>query len=120
MQKWMAVVSLLTANLAMAGQVPGDVNFGLDASPNNHAYQFRLIVNGVATTFPTACEAPATGFSQALTNGAIGAGSARLTVQAFDCASGGSWQTLNGYFDYDSHYWYNLSVNMNTNSFHLS
>lgn len=102
-----------------AGSVPGDVNFGLDASPDNHAYKFRLIVNGSATTFPTGCVAPNTGMAQALSYGAIGVGNAKLTVQASDCTSiQDKWVTLNGYLDYNSNYWYNLFVNMNANSFH--
>ena len=56
---------------SLAGQVPGDVNFGLDVSPENHAYKFRLIVDGTAITFPTGCVAPNTGLAQALTYGAI-------------------------------------------------
>ncbi|MDP3559474.1 MAG: hypothetical protein Q8R79_03880 [Legionellaceae bacterium] len=106
-------------SIVFAGNTPGDVNFGLDASPDNHAYKFRLVVNGGPTTFPTACVAPNTGIAQALSQGAIGARNARLTVQASDCMqSQDTWTTLNGYLDYDSSYWYNLYVNMDTNSFH--
>ena len=115
------LVFILTglSTLLFAGSVPGDVNFGLDASPDNHAYKFRLIVNGGPTTFPTGCVAPSTGFAQALSNGAIGVASATLTVQASDCMQAqDSWVTLDGYLDYNSAYWYNLSVNMNTHSFH--
>ena len=114
-----AVAIALVSASSWAGSVPGDVNFGLDASPNNHAYKFRLVVNGGAVTFPTGCVAPDTGLAQALSSGAIGQSSARLTVQASDCAqSQESWVTLSGYLDYSSAYWYNLYVNMTTNSFH--
>lgn len=105
---------------SLAGQVSGDVNFGLDASPDNHAYKFRLIIDGTAITFPTGCVAPKTGFAQALTYGAIGQPQARLTIQAADCAqSQDRWVTLNGYLDYNSLYWYDVSVNMLENSFHF-
>lgn len=78
-----------------------------------------MVVNGGAVTFPTGCEAPATGLAQALSNGAIGVASGQLTVQAADCASTpDTWITLSGYLNYDSRYWYNLFVNMNTRSFH--
>ena len=43
-----AVAIALVSASSWAGSVPGDVNFGLDASPNNHAYKFRLVVNGGA------------------------------------------------------------------------
>lgn len=108
------------ANLSWAGQVPGDVNFGLDASPGNQAYKFRLIVNGTAITFPTGCVAPNTGLAQALTYGAIGQPQALITIQASDCAQAqDQWITLNGYFEYDSHYWFDIYVNMDDHSFHF-
>lgn len=107
------------ATISLAGQVPGDVNFGLDASPDNHAYKFRLIVNNAAITFPTGCESPNTGLAQALSYGAIGQSQARLTIQASDCAKAeDNWLTLNGYMDYNSGYWYDVFVNMVDNSFH--
>ena len=115
------ILSLLAAtSLSFAGQIPGDVNFGLDASPDNHAYKFRLIVNNSAITFPTACVAPNTGLAQALSYGAIGQSEARLTIQASDCTqSQDHWVTLSGYMDYNSAYWYDVYVNMNDDSFHF-
>jgi hypothetical protein len=103
----------------LAGQVPGDVNFGLEVSPNNHAYKFRLLVDGTAITFPTGCVAPNTGLAQALTYGAIGQPQARLTIQASDCTQAQErWITLNGYLDYSSIYWYDVYINMLDHSFH--
>lgn len=111
---------LCFTNISLAGQIPGDINFGLDASPNDHAYKFRLIVNNSAITFPTGCVAPNTGLAQALTYGAIGQSQARLTIQASDCSqSQDHWLTLNGYIDYNSAYWYDVLVNMDDNSFHF-
>lgn len=102
-----------------AGNVPGDINFGLDKSIDNHAYKFRLIVNGGAITFPTGCVAPDTGLAQALSYGAIGVTSARLVIQASDCAAAqDSWINLSGYLDYNSSYWYNVFVNMETRTFY--
>lgn len=115
-----AMILVSFATIGIAGQVPGDVNFGLDVSPNNHAYKFRLIVNDSAITFPTGCVSPATGLAQALTYGAIGQSNARLTIQASDCAQAqDNWITLNGYWDYNSNYWYDVYVNMVDNTFHL-
>lgn len=106
--------------LLQAGNIPGDVNFGLDKSIENHAYKFRLIVNGGAITFPTGCVAPDTGLAQALSYGAIGVTSARLVVQASDCATAqDSWITLSGYLDYNSSYWYHVFVNMETRTFYM-
>ena len=119
MRKILLLIMLLSSASIFAGSTPGDVNFGLDASPDNHAYKFRLIVNDSATTFPTGCVAPNTGLAQALSSGAIGVANAKLTVQASDCAlAQDSWITLYGYLDYNSMYWYNLFVDMNTKSFH--
>ena len=119
MKKTILFSLLLSSTTLFAGSTAGDVNFGLDSSPNNHAYKFRLIVNGGAATFPTGCVAPNTGLAQALSQGAIGVSTARLTVQASDCTNAqDNWIALNGYLNYDSQYWYNLFVNMNTNSFH--
>lgn len=116
----MLLVLVGFTSTGIAGQIPGDVNFGLDASPNNHAYKFRLIVNNTAITFPTGCVAPDTGLAQALTYGAIGQSYARLTIQASDCAQAqDEWVTLNGYWDYNSDYWYDVYINMVDNSFHL-
>ena len=103
---------------SFAGQLAGDVNFGLDASPNNHAYKFRLIVNSSAATFSTSCIAPNTGLAQTLSYGAIGQSQVRLTIQASDCAQATEhWITLNGYLDYNSAYWYDVNVNMDDESF---
>ena len=105
---------------SLAGQGPGDVNFGLDVSPENHAYKFRLIVDGTAITFPTGCVAPNTGLAQALTYGAIGQPQALITIQASDCTqSQDQWITINGYFEYSSHYWFDVYINMDDHSFHF-
>lgn len=122
MSRLMLTLYLLAGliNTSFAGQAPGDVNFGLDASSDNHAYKFRLIVNATAITFPTGCVSPSTGLAQALTYGAIGQPQARLTIQASDCTqSQDNWITLNGYLDYSSIYWYDVYVNMTDNSFHF-
>lgn len=122
MSRSILTLFLLTGlvSTSCAGQVPGDVNFGLDASANNHAYKFRLIVNATVITFPTGCIAPDTGLAQALTYGAMGQPQARLTIQASDCSQlQDNWVTLNGYLDYSSIYWYDVHVNMTDNSFHF-
>ncbi|MCX7114419.1 MAG: hypothetical protein NTW08_00665 [Gammaproteobacteria bacterium] len=117
----LALFSLLISNptLLFAGYMPGDVNFQVDSSPNNHAYKFRLIINGGPVTVATACVAPNTGLAQALSQAAIGVSKVKLTVQASDCMKVQScWWTLNGYLDYDSNNWYNLFVDMDEGSFH--
>lgn len=121
MPRFMIVFILASlATTSFAGQIAGDVNFGLDASPDNHAYKFRLIVNDSVITFPTGCVSPDTNLAQALTYGAIGQSDARLTIQASDCAQAqDEWITLNGYWDYNSDYWHDIYVNMLDNSFHL-
>lgn len=108
------------ANMSWSGQAPGDVNFGLDTSTDNHAYKFRLIVNGTTITFPTGCVASRTGSAQTLTYGALGQPQALITIQASDCTQGqDQWITLNGYFEYDSHYWFDIYINMDDHSFHF-
>ena len=122
MSRLMLLLFLVTGliSTSFAGQVPGDVNFGLDASSDKHAYKFRLIVNATTITFPTGCVSPSTGLAQALTYGAIGQPQARLTIQASDCTqSQDKWITLNGYLDYSSIYWYDVYVNMTDNTFHF-
>jgi hypothetical protein len=121
MLRFMSVVMLISlATASFADQMSGDVNFGLDASPDNHAYKFRLLVNDSSITFSTGCVSPDTGLAQALTYGAIGRPNGRLTIQASDCEQDkDKWITLNGYWDYESNYWYDVYVNMLDNSFHL-
>lgn len=119
MKKFISLLMFISIN-AFAGNVPGDINFGLDASPDNHAYKFRLIIDNSLITYTTSCVAPNTGFAQALSYGAIGESNVKLNIQASDCTKGqDAWVTLNGYFNYNNNYWYNVSINMNANSFHI-
>ena len=115
-----SLIGILFSTASAAGQIPGNINFSLDASPNHHTYKFRLIVNDTVITFPTGCVSPATGFAQALTYGAIGQPQAILTIQAADCTQKyDHWTTLNGYFEYNSQYWYDLYINMVDQSFYF-
>lgn len=107
------------ATVSLAGQVPGDVNFCLDTSPEHHAYKFRLIVDQTITS-PTGCMQPNTGLAQALTYGAIGQPQAMVTIQASNCTqSRDEWVTLNGYFEYTSFYWFDVYINLENLSFHV-
>ncbi len=94
----------------------GDVNFGLDSSPSNHAVAFRLVLENGAETFETACISPGTGFPHALTNGAIGRPTGKLQVQARDC-TGNQWVALGGKFDYDNRYYYYIAGNLSNRTY---
>jgi hypothetical protein len=114
------VMLLLLSHNLFADALPGDVNFSLDPSTDNHAYKFRLIVDDTAITFPTSCITPKDGLAQALAYGAIGRSTAKLTLQASDCANAQDhWFSLNGVLDYDSNYWYDVYINMSERSFHM-
>lgn len=111
----LAVGLVASAGAAMAGQVPGDVNFGTSASPANHAFRYRLEVGPAKLlTAQTACVSPNTGFAQVLSYGAIGQTGVDVTIQAQDCAAVSSpWKTLNG-FSYDKSNYYNIACDLNS------
>ena len=112
------ILLLSLTNLSFGGEQEGHVNFHLEASPDDHAHKFRLIIGG-NITFPTGCIAPKTKQVDTLTYGAIGQPQGRMTIQAYDCVNGNEWVTINNYFDYNSQYWFDVFIDMNERSSHL-
>jgi len=100
-------------------KTPGDVMFGLDVSPNNHAYRFRLVRADGAVTNQTSCIAPNTGINQTLSYDAIRQSPTTLSVEANDCVTdNGTWIKLKENFSYDQQFYYNVVANMNNNTWH--
>jgi hypothetical protein len=100
---------------------PGDVNFGLDLSPNNQAYKFRLLVGvNQLPTVATGCIAPNTGYPQSLTKYAVVQDNVLVTVQASPCGiSSDNWQSLNTNFQYQSIYYYNVACDLVSQTCHM-
>lgn len=131
---FISILFLLTSNGSFAEDMPGDVKFSIAASPGQHPFQFRLIIDGV-TTLSTACITPNTGFAEILPKGAIvKPGIAPLRrevetiytekkdyVEARDCSpsspSPDKWIRLGGRFSsYNSGIAYNLVCNLNSHT----
>lgn len=100
---------------------PGDVNFGVDLSPNNHAFKFRLLVGSAGNpTVATGCISPNTGFPETLTKYAIVQNNVDVKVQASDCTGGiDNWKNVNTNFNYQNQYYYNVACDLVNMSCHM-
>ncbi|HVT62244.1 MAG TPA: hypothetical protein VHD33_02000 [Legionellaceae bacterium] len=118
--KRLLLIFIWLSKALWAAHIPGDINFNLEDSFEQHAYKFRLVINEHILTHSTPCISPGDRFTPTLTYGSIGLSNAKITIQASDCTdTKEQWITLANSLEYDNDYWYDVYINMLDHSFHF-